>query len=230
MTKISIIMPTLDEAAFITRQLALLLPWRERGHEIIVADGGSADLTPELARPLADRVITAARGRARQMNAGAELASGDVLLFLHADTRLPDRADELILQGLAAQGRVWGRFDVAIEGNHPMLAVIAGFMNRRSRWTGIATGDQGIFVRREAFLACGGFPDIALMEDIVLSSRLKDWGGPLCLRQKVITSGRRWESRGVFRTIVLMWGLRLAFFFGADPARLAKIYGYSIPE
>jgi len=226
MAKLSIIIPTLDEACDIRSRLVALQPLRKRGGELIVVDGGSVDGTADLARPFADAVIAAPRGRARQMNAGAVLARGAVLLFLHADTQLPDEADTLILRGLAASGRNWGRFDVTIAGNHPLLPVIAWFMNHRSRLTGIATGDQGMFVRREIVEALGGFPEIALMEDIELSRRLKRYGPPLCLEAKSIASGRRWERHGVVRTVLLMWYLRLTYFFGADPTRLARIYGY----
>jgi len=228
MAKLSIIMPTLDEAEHIQSRLEALQPLRARGCEVIVADGGSRDGTADLAHPHVDRLISTARGRARQMNAGAALANGEILLFLHADTVAPEGADGLIPRGLATSGRHWGRFDVAIAGSHPLLPVIAWFMNRRSRLTGIATGDQGIFVRRDAFRAVGGFPDIPLMEDLVLSSRLKVLGPPLCLAQRAVTSGRRWEQGGVIPTVLFMWRLRLAFFFGADPARLARRYGYEV--
>jgi rSAM/selenodomain-associated transferase 2 len=222
--KLSIVIPTLDEAAIIGQSLAALAPLRARGAEVIVADGGSADATVALAQPHADCVIAAPRGRARQMNAGAAVATGDVLLFLHADTRLPAGADALIGAGLAQPRRAWGRFDVRLDGDHPLLPVVALAMNLRSRLTGIATGDQAMFVRRDVFIAAGGFPEIALMEDIALSARLKRFGWPLCLRARVVTSGRRWQSHGVFRTIALMWRLRLAYFLGVDPARLAPRY------
>ena len=221
---LSIIIPALNEAACIEATLASLAPLRGRGHEVIVVDGGSSDGTARVASPLADRVITAPRGRASQMNAGAAEARGDVLLFLHADSRLPDSADGLVAQALASSGRVWGRFDVAIEGTHPMLPVIARFMNARSRLTGIATGDQALFVQRDAFMRLGGFPPLALMEDVALSARLKRQSRPACLRANTTTSGRRWESNGVFRTVFLMWRLRLSFFLGASPERLARIY------
>jgi len=221
--RLSIIIPTLNEAEGITNLLTSLSPLRQRGHEVIVADGGSHDGTAELARPLADVVIDAPRGRSAQMNAGAAQAKAKVLLFLHADTRLPAQADELVLNSTS---HVWGRFDVVIEGTHPLLPVIAWFMNRRSRWTGIATGDQAIFVRREVFESMGGFPDMPLMEDIALSKKLKAIGPPLCMKARVTTSGRRWERHGVISTVLKMWRLRLAFFLGADPARLAKAYGY----
>ena len=223
--RISIIVPALNEAEGIRATLEALRPFRARGHEVIVVDGGSTDGTPELARPLADRVIASARGRARQPNAGAAAAAGEVLLFLHADTRLPDAADEAVLGGLRASGRGWGRFDVRLSGAHPMLRVVERSMGWRSRLTGVATGDQAMFVRREWFARAGGFPDLPLMEDVALSKALRRQGPPLCLRDRVVTSSRRWEERGVFRTIGLMWRLRLEDALGADPARLADRYG-----
>jgi rSAM/selenodomain-associated transferase 2 len=221
---LSIVIPVLNEAANIVPALQLLVPLRANGAEIIVADGGNTDDTVVLATPLADQVLTSARGRAIQMNAGAAAAHGDVLLFLHADTRLPSHADTLILEGLARSRCAWGRFDVSIEGHHRLLPVVAAFMNARSRLTGIATGDQAIFVTRDAFTAAGGFPEIALMEDITLAHNLKRISRPLCLRARVTTSGRRWESRGLLRTILLMWRLRLAYFFGTKPEELARRY------
>jgi len=223
-TWISIIVPVLNEAQGISESLAALAPLHERGHEVIVVDGGSSDKTTDLARRAADRVVSAPRGRASQMNAGAALARGEVLVFLHADTRLPEDAGARILQGLAASGRAWGRFDVRIEGENRLLPVIAFFMNLRSRATGIATGDQVIFVRREVFERVGGFPPLELMEDIALSRSLKRVSRPLCLADKAVTSGRRWERHGVLRTVFLMGWLRLAFFLGAAPARLARFY------
>jgi len=222
-------MPVLDEADGIEAALFALAPYRECCVEVIVVDGGSRDGTAELARPLADRVMVALRGRASQMNAGAAMATSDVLLFLHADTRLPDDAERVILDGLASSGRVWGRFDVRIDGGG-LLRVIAAMMNLRSRATGIATGDQAIFVTCAAFESAGGFPAIALMEDVALSARLKRVCRPLCLTARVTTSARRWRKDGVVRTIVMMWKLRLAYFFGSDPARLARRYGYAPAE
>jgi len=224
-TRLSIIVPVLDEGETIAPQLDALAPLRAGGAEVIVVDGGSQDATPALAALRADRVLTAPRGRASQMNAGTRAAAGDVLLFLHADTSLPPGADHCVAAAVAG-GRLWGRFDVRIKGEHPLFGLIAGLMNRRSRLTGIATGDQAIFVTREAFAAVGGYPDIPLMEDIVLSRRLKRLSRPACLTARVTTSGRRWEQRGVLRTILTMWRLRLAFFFGADPQGLALAYGY----
>jgi rSAM/selenodomain-associated transferase 2 len=222
--QISIIVPTLDEAAAIAATLAALQPLRDRGHDVIVVDGGSADGTPDLARPLADRVIAAPRGRALQMNAGAAEARGDVVLFLHADTVLPPEADRAVLEGLAATRLAWGRFDVAIAGHHRLLPVVAWLINFRSRLTGIATGDQAIFAWREGFLRAGGFPPIPLLEDVALSRALGRLSPPLLLAERVTTSGRRWESRGLARTIALMWWLRLRYFLGASPERLARSY------
>jgi rSAM/selenodomain-associated transferase 2 len=223
---LSIILPVLNEADIIADALAALAPLRQRGAEVIVADGGSRDGTVDLARAGADRVIVAPRGRATQMNAGAALARGDVLIFLHADTRLPVNADALVDEALKRSGRSWGRFDIAIIGRSALLAIVARTINLRSRLSGIATGDQAMFVRRDVFADIGGFPDIALMEDVALSRTLKRISRPLCIATNVTTSGRRWEQHGVLRTIVLMWRLRLAYFLGAEPATLARRYGY----
>jgi rSAM/selenodomain-associated transferase 2 len=221
--RLSIVMPTLNEAAGIGDLLAALQPLRHRGHELIVVDGGSTDGTAALARRFADAVLDAPSGRATQMNAGAAAARGRVLLFLHADTWLPPLADVLIRKAMAS-GRPWGRFDVRIEGRPRLLRVVAALMNLRSRLTGIATGDQAIFVTREAFERVGGFPAQPLMEDIELSRRLKRLGRPACLRERVCTAGRRWEQRGVWRTIFLMWRLRWRYWRGVSAARLAEAY------
>ena len=222
---ISIIIPVLDEAARIVERLQALQVLRAQGVELIVADGGSVDGTAALAVPLADRVLAAPRGRAAQMNAGAAASRAPVLLFLHADTILPEAARRAVLAALG-DGASWGRFDVAIDGRHPLLRVVEVMMNWRSRLTGIATGDQAIFVRREAFERVGAYADLPLMEDVALSAALKRLAPPACLRETVITSARRWETQGVLRTILLMWWLRAAYFLGADPARLARRYGY----
>jgi rSAM/selenodomain-associated transferase 2 len=222
---LSIIVPVLDEEAGIVATLQALSPLRARGAEVIVADGASRDRTVALAGPLCDRLIVAARGRASQMNAGASAARGDVLLFLHADTRLPENADRLVMDGLKHSGRTWGRFDVRIDGRHALFPIIAAMMNLRSRLTGIATGDQAIFVSAAAFAAIGGYPDLPLMEDVALSRRLKRLGRPFCISARALTSGRRWEQYGVMRTILTMWRLRLGFFLGAAPDKLAARYG-----
>ena len=222
--RLSVVMPALNESAGILTALQALAPLLARGAQLLVADGGSQDDTVALARTGGAQVIDAPRGRALQMNAGAQQASGDILLFLHADTRLPLDADRLMAQAIANGPQVWGRFDVRIEGQHRMLRVIAAFMNRRSRWTGIATGDQALFMTRAAFDAVGGFPAQPLMEDIEISKRLLKLSRPACLRARVVTSGRRWETRGVWRTVLLMWRLRLAYWRGATPERLAERY------
>jgi rSAM/selenodomain-associated transferase 2 len=224
MHRIAVVMPVLNEAAIVVQALQRLQPLRARGHEVVVVDGGSRDGTVELARSLADRVVQAERGRARQMNAGAHAARGEILLFLHADTMLPADADRLIADGLAAPRCAWGRFDVAIDGRHPLLRVIAWSMNLRSRLTSVCTGDQAIFVRRDLFLRLGGYPPIDLMEDVALSKLLRGCSRPLALENRVLTSGRRWERRGVVRTMLLMWWLRLRYFLGASPGQLQRIY------
>jgi rSAM/selenodomain-associated transferase 2 len=222
MPAVSIIVPVLDEAHAIEAALAPLQAWRAAGAEVVVVDGGSRDATCALAAPLADGVMSAPRGRATQMNAGARASRGAILLFLHADTLLPADAMPDVVAGMASAD--WGRFDVTIAGADPLLALVSLSMNLRSRLTGIATGDQAIFVTRAAFEAVGGFPAIPLMEDVALSKLLHRRGRPLCLRQRALTSGRRWERHGTLRTILLMWRLRLAYALGADPHRLARSY------
>lgn len=220
--KFSIIIPTLNEAQNIQNGLSTLQPLRS-DCEIIVVDGGSTDNTPAIAEPLADQIINAPKGRARQMNAGARQATGEVLVFLHADTALPDNAIPLMQQQIN-QPAPWGRFDIRLSGDHFMLKVIARMMNWRSRLTGIATGDQVIFVTRDAFMAVGGYPDISLMEDIAICKALNKISPPLCLKAKVTSSGRRWLQFGLYKTILLMWSLRLRYFFGEDPQTLARLY------
>ncbi len=222
--RISIIIPALNEALFIRQTLLALQPLRRSGHEVIVVDGGSHDITEAIAQPFSDHVIRSHRGRARQLNAGARIAKGDILLFLHADSLLSEGAVRAMLGAMKSKKRKWGRFDVRLSGNHPLLRIIESLMNRRSRITGIATGDQGIFVERELFERVGGFQDIDLMEDIALSKALKKYGRPVCLRQRVLTSSRRWEEKGILRTVFLMWRLRLFYFLGSDPGRLAQNY------
>lgn len=217
-------MPVLNEAVGLRATLQALAPFIARGAELIVADGGSSDATVALAHTGGALVVLSARGRAAQMNAGAQHARAGALLFLHADTVLPTQADLMIARALARGPALWGRFDVMIEGQSPMLRVVATLMNWRSRWTGIATGDQAMFMTRGAFDAAGGFPAQPLMEDIEMSKRLGRLSRPACLREQVLTSGRRWEARGVWRTVLLMWRLRFAYWCGAAPESLAERY------
>jgi rSAM/selenodomain-associated transferase 2 len=220
---LSIVLPVLNEAACVSEHLAALAPLRARGAEVIVVDGGSEDATVARCQGLASIVLAGPRGRARQMNHGAAHARGATLLFLHADTRLPAGADSAIASALAG-GAAWGRFDVHIEGRSRWLPMVAAMMNRRSRITGIATGDQAIFMRRAAFDRVGGFPDQPLMEDVEISRRLLQAGRPACLRQRVVTSGRRWDSGGAWRTILLMWRLRWRYWRGEPAHALARLY------
>ena len=224
---LTIVVPTLDEAATIDSALQRLAPLRARGARVIVVDGGSRDDTAARAAPLADRVLAAPRGRAVQMNAGAQAEEGaatDVLLFLHADTRLPDDADRIVQRALADGAHCWGRFDVRLDADGWPLRLIETAINLRSRLTGIATGDQAIFVTRAAFSWLHGFAPLPLMEDIDFCSRARRLTRPAALHERVLTSARRWQRHGVWRTVLLMWRLRLAYFFGADPQALARRY------
>jgi rSAM/selenodomain-associated transferase 2 len=227
--RISIIVPALNEQAGIAATLAGLQALRKRGHEVIVVDAGSRDATRRIAASCADRVLQSAPCRATQMNAGARLARGSVLWFLHADTQVPSAADSRILAALKRNpARCWGRFDVSIDGEHRFLRVVAAAMNLRSRVTGIATGDQGIFVTRSVFEAVGGYPAQPLMEDIEISRRLRRISPPLCLGSRLATSGRRWERDGVTRTVLTMWWFRLVYYLGARPEKLSARYHKSV--
>ena len=224
---LTIIMPVLNEAAGMAAALSSLTRFVNNGAQVLVVDGGSTDATVAIAlasQPPAITVVLAGSGRALQMNAGALHADGKVLLFLHADTMLPPHADALVQRALAGGVHVWGRFDVRIVGKSAWLPVIAALMNWRSRLTGIATGDQAIFITQAAFIAMQGYVAQPLMEDIDMSRRLLRISKPACLPQKVLTSGRRWDTRGVWRTIVLMWRLRFAYWRGTPPEKLAQLY------
>ncbi|MDZ7662971.1 TIGR04283 family arsenosugar biosynthesis glycosyltransferase [Thiohalophilus sp.] len=224
MQRLSIIIPTLNEADSLPATLERLQPLRSRGHEVILVDGGSMDKTIDIARPLVDRILNSEPGRARQMNVGASQARGDIFWFLHADTLIPVLTDQIIDHAIDGRKLAWGRFDVRLSGKDVRLRLIAFMMNRRSRLTGIATGDQGIFVTRALFETINGFIEQPLMEDIEISRRLKRHARPICLEQKLITSSRRWETRGIWRTVFLMWRLRLRYALGGDPHKLAKLY------
>lgn len=221
---LSIIIPICNEAEQVVHRLSVLQAFRARGHELIVVDGESDDDSLALAAPWVDVALSGPRGRARQMNLGATVAVGAILVFLHLDTALPDQADVTIVSALRRFQRQWGRFDVRLSGARWPFRVIEAAMNLRSRITGIATGDQVLFVNRDAFQSLQGFADIALMEDIELSRRLRRICPPCCLRESVVTSSRRWERHGIVRTVLLMWWLRFRYWLGADPAYLASIY------
>nr|WP_058023267.1 TIGR04283 family arsenosugar biosynthesis glycosyltransferase [Pseudohongiella spirulinae] len=219
---LSIIIPVLNELTALQRCQMSLYRLRSPTVELIVVDGGSSDGTVQVARQITDQVLVCLPGRSRQMNAGAAMASGKVLLFLHIDTELPPGALELLESGLGACQ--WGRFDVRLSGRHPAFRVIETAMNLRSRVTSVATGDQAMFVNAALFRQLGGFPDLPLMEDVALSKILRRHGRPLNLAARVTSSSRRWEQRGILRTVLLMWRLRLAYFMGADPAVLHRQY------
>ncbi len=222
---LSVIIPVLNEAAGLPALLTELIEQCgqcQNAVEVIFVDGGSSDASAALIAVSGFRLVAGPRGRARQMNVGASLASGGYLLFLHADTLLPKHAFDRVISVL--ESGLWGRFDVRIRGKAQMFKVISWFMNWRSRLSGIATGDQAIFVREAAFIEVGGFPDQPLMEDIALSSLLREREAPVCLRNKVETSGRRWQERGVWRTILLMWRLRYLYWRGVPAEQLASRY------
>lgn len=222
MKALSIVIPVLDDAPALDRLLAQLQPERGPLTEVIVVDGGSRDGLAAVCAGRVDRLLAAPPGRARQMNAGAAAARGRALWFLHADSHLPPDAVAQVLQALRL--RFWGRFDVRIEGRSRWLPLIARMMNTRSRWTGIATGDQGVFVRAQCFHRLGGFADLPLMEDVEFSRRARSLGRPACLGERLVTSGRRWDHHGAWRTIALMSWLRLRFWLGADARALHALY------
>jgi rSAM/selenodomain-associated transferase 2 len=223
MKSIAIIVPVLNEAENLPALITQLSTFNQPEDELVIVDGGSTDKTLEILADMNLQTISSPKGRALQMNAGALYSDTDILLFLHADTELPANALVMIRE-VIADGAGWGRFNVKISGPHSMLKVIAFFMNCRSRLTHIATGDQGIFVRRELFNAVGGFPEQPLMEDIEISKRLKKISPPVCLSAKLITSGRRWQKHGICKTILLMWRLRFAYWRGVPASKLAEHY------
>lgn len=221
--KISIIIPALNEAKTIEKTLQLLQAMRQRGVEVILVDGNSQDQTCQIAEPFIDKLIKPEKfGRANQMNAGAEQVAGELLWFLHADTLVPENSDQLIIKAL--QKSQWGRFDVQLSGKQFLLRVVERMMNIRSCWSGITTGDQGIFISRQLFTKVAGFPDIPLMEDVEISKRLKQIESPVCIHEKLITSSRRWKENGIIKTIMLMWWLRFCYWLGVSPEKLNKMY------
>lgn len=221
--KLSIIIPTLNESEGIEICLNKLQKLRQQGHEVIVVDGGSTDNTVSLASPLTDHVVQSKKTRALQMNAGVPVASGNVFLFLHADTSLPAEILNSFLK-INNIEKKWGRFDITLSGKHILFRVIETFMNIRSRFTGIATGDQVIFIGKDLFNQVNGFPEIAIMEDVAISKCLNKKIKPICLNDKVISSSRRWEKHGIIKTILKMWLMRFLYFFNYDTNKLGKMY------
>lgn len=221
---LSVVIPCLNEVESIGRLLESLQQARAEGVELLLVDGGSTDDTLARAAPMVDKVIVTAPGRARQMNAGSQAASGELLWFLHADSGIGVDFPASIVSAMAGTPRAWGWFKVRLSGRHPFFRIIEFMMNGRSRLTGIATGDQAIFVRRELFLRLGGYLDIPLMEDVELSRRLKGCSRPVVLQPRLVTSSRRWERAGILSTVWLMWRLRWSYFMGTDPVRLARRY------
>jgi rSAM/selenodomain-associated transferase 2 len=221
--RISVIIPVLNEEKNLPGTLSALMALRP--DEIIIADGGSTDRTRVICKQFGLNILSTPPGRARQMNQGALKATGDVVLFLHADTRLPGSAFGDIRRALTDQGCVGGRFDVELEGAHWMLKVIGRMISLRSRFSKVATGDQAIFARRNIFADIGGYPDIPLMEDLAFSRALKNRGAVACLHSRVVTSARRWETEGIWRTTFKMWALKLLYLIGVSPFRLKRYYG-----
>lgn len=219
---ISIIIPTLNEEDVIQTLLQQLQTYRQQGHEVIVVDGGSHDNTRSVADSLSDKVISSEAGRALQMNNGATQSRHEILWFLHADTLIPENAIEQIQQALNKSD--WGRFNVKLSGSHILFRIIETMMNVRSCVSGIATGDQGIFVKRKVFGQVNEYSNIPLMEDVDLSRKLKKLSKPVCLKYTLITSSRRWEKNGISSTILLMWKLRFLYWVGVSPEHLARQY------
>jgi rSAM/selenodomain-associated transferase 2 len=221
MPRLSFVIPVLNEASGLGALLAALerdFPAAER----VVVDGGSNDDSAAIALRGAHAVLLGEPGRANQMNLGAAVARGDTLCFLHADTT--PEFDEAALHAALDGEFAWGFCRVALRSRLPALRMVSAFMNRRATLTGIATGDQMLMVDRELFAEQGGFAAVPLMEDVEICKRLRRVVRPRALPLVVCSSGRRWEDNGVIATILLMWALRLAFWFGVSPERLWRLY------
>jgi len=224
MSLISIIIPTLNESESIEKTLNSLHTTLKEGNELIIVDGGSNDDTILKCKNYTDKVYTATKGRAIQMNVGADKSTNDILLFLHADTLMPQNFSAENLTALATITNEWGFFKVKFTSHHLLLRLVSTLMNTRSCLTRIATGDQAIFIKKELFKKIGGYKEIPLMEDIELSISLKKYSKPYCVKEFVMTSSRKWESNGIIKTIILMWKIRFLYFFGVSPQKLVNIY------
>lgn len=224
MSALSIIIPVLNEEHFLATNKERLVSLLQEGHEILAVDGGSQDNSVNIARELGCRIFRTRASRGHQLGFGANHSKNDVLLFLHADTHLPSHAAQMITQTLAEPELLWGRFDVRFSNPHPVFRVIAWFMNKRSCLTGIVTGDHALFIKRKLYFSCGGYMDVPLMEDVEFCRRLKKHAPPVCLSGEVVTSSRRWEQNGILKTVMTMWWLRLMFFLGQSPEKLARLY------
>lgn len=224
MQQLSIIIPTYNESQSIENTLISLMHLIEAGHEVIIVDGGSEDDTVSICKKYTGNVLLASKGRANQMNCGAQKASKDILVFLHADTILPDNAAYQIINALSLSNSKWGHFKVKLNGENRLLRIIEFLMNTRSCFTGIVTGDQTMFIRRTLFEIIHGYKNIPLMEDVEISKSLKKYSMPICMKSSVISSSRRWETKGYLRTIFLMWKLRLLYFLGVSAKKLVKLY------
>ncbi len=224
MPKLSIIIPILNEQVFLANHHEILKSLLSDGHEILVIDGGSTDNSVDIAKAIGCKTLKTKTSRGFQLHVGAKHSKNELLLFLHADTLLPTNAAELIYHALTPVNKHWGRFNVRFSNQNLIFQIIAWFMNKRSYLSGIATGDQAIFVKRKSYFSCGGFPDFPIMEDIEISKRLKKIAYPVCIPNEAIASSRKWENQGVIITILKMWSLRLMFFFGVPTEKLAKLY------
>ncbi|MCW9030480.1 MAG: TIGR04283 family arsenosugar biosynthesis glycosyltransferase [Gammaproteobacteria bacterium] len=221
---VSIIIPALNEESSIKNLLQQLQVSRQQGHEVIVVDGGSEDQTIAVSTLLADKVIQSDPGRAVQMNKGAVQASGDILWFLHADSVISENAIKNIQFNLNEQNKDWGRFNIKLSGLHYMFRIIEKMINFRSCLSSIATGDQGIFIKRKVFDDVGGYSNIPLMEDIDISKKLRAQSRSVCIKETLTTSSRRWEKNGILSTILLMWRLRFLYWLGISADKLASQY------
>jgi len=224
MLKLSIIIPVLNEETCLINNQEKLKSLLADGHEILVIDGGSQDKSVKIANAIGCKTLITKASRGYQLHFGAKHSKNELLLFLHADTLLPSNAAELILQALTPTNNHWGRFNIKFSNPNLVFSVVAWFMNKRSYLTAIVTGDQAMFIKRDSYFICGGFPDFPIMEDIEISKRLKMMALPICLSDEVISSSRKWETQGVLKTIIKMWCLRLMFFLGVSTEKLAKSY------